>query len=146
MTWIDLIPVLLVIVAAVIDLRRREIPDWVWIAILVLMPLRVWWLWPQVALWHPLAGAVTALLIGCVVAGDDRFGGGDVKLFAALGAWFGIVAVIPLAMWCAIAGLLLAVVAALRGQKDYAYGPAIAIGVVVHWWIPDLLGRIGGWA
>ena len=89
---------------------------------------------------------MAALLLGCIIAREDRFGGGDVKLFAALGGWFGITAVIPLALWTAIAGLLLAIVAAARGDKDYAYGPAIFIGACVHWLAPDLLGRIGGWS
>jgi Flp pilus assembly protein protease CpaA len=142
---IDLIPVFFTAVAAVIDLRRREIPDWIWIAILVLVPIRLWFFWADLVWWHLPLGAFAALGIGCVVAGEDRFGGGDVKLFAALGAWFGLVAVVPLALWCAIAGLPLALIAAFRGQSDFAYGPAILIGVFVHWMVPDLLGRIGGW-
>ena len=142
---IDLLVVLLCLIAAAIDLRFREIPDSIWILIVALMPLRIWWLWPDVPTWHCVVGAVVALAIGGLVAGEDRFGGGDVKLFAALGGWFGIFAVVPLAMWCAIAGLVLAIVAAMRKQNDYAYGPAITIGVIVHWLVPDLLGRIGGW-
>jgi len=143
--WIDLFPVALTLIATVVDIRRREIPDWIWVAVLVLIPVRVWLLWPSITLWQLPAGAVVALLIGCVVAREDRFGGGDVKLFAALGAWFGLFAVVPLALWCAIAGLPLALIAAFRGKDDFAYGPAILIGVFVHWMVPDLLGRIGGW-
>ncbi|WP_162275890.1 prepilin peptidase [Roseimaritima ulvae] len=146
LVWIDFIPVTLTAIAALVDLRTREIPDWIWVVILALVPLKAWWLWPDVALWQIPVGALAALLISGLVAWGDRFGGGDVKLFAALGAWFGITAVFPLALWCAIAGLPLAVVAAARGQTDYAYGPAILIGVAVHWMAPDLLGRIGGWA
>ena len=146
LSWIDLVPIGLTAVATWVDIRRREIPDSIWVAILVLLPLRIWWLWPEIILWQLPVGAVVALVLSCLVARNDRFGGGDVKLFAALGAWFGITAVIPLALWCAIAGLLLAVVAALRGQTDYAYGPAILIGASVHWFFPNLLGRIGGWA
>ena len=146
MSWIDLVPVVLTLVAALVDVRRREIPDSIWVVIVALVPLRVWWLWPEIVLWQLPAGAVVALLLSCIVARNDRFGGGDVKLFAALGAWFGLFSVIPLALWCAIAGLPLALVAAARGKNDYAYGPAILIGVSIHWLMPDLLGRIGGWA
>ncbi len=142
---IDLFPIALTSVAAWVDVQRREIPDSIWIAILVLLPIRVWWLWPAVTLWHMPVGAVVALLLGVAVARNDRFGGGDVKLFAALGGWFGITAVAPLALWCAIAGLPLAIVAAVHGKKDYAYGPAILIGASVYWLFPNLLGRIGGW-
>ncbi|MEL7337208.1 MAG: A24 family peptidase, partial [Planctomycetota bacterium] len=102
---VDFIPIALTAVATVIDLRRREIPDWIWAAILLMVPVRAVVLWTDWVWWHSLLGAVVALILACVVAGNDRFGGGDVKLFAALGAWFGIFAVIPLALWCAIAGL-----------------------------------------
>ena len=79
-----------------------------------------------------------ALVVGC----GDRFGGGDVKLFGALGAWFGLFAVFPLALWIAIAGLPLAIVAAMRKQSDFAYAPAIFAGVCVHCASPDLIQRI----
>jgi len=95
-----------------------------------------------IAWWEHLAGAVMATGLGVVVGYGDRFGGGDVKLFGALGAWFGLYAVIPLALWIAIAGLPLAVIAAIRKQQDFAYAPAILLGVCVHVAAPDLLQRI----
>ncbi|WP_158222788.1 A24 family peptidase [Rhodopirellula sp. MGV] len=144
--WIDLLPVVMSVIASIVDLRRREIPDTIWIVILVMVPIRIWFLWPAVSPWHLVIGAIAALLLGCLVGRGDRFGGGDVKLFAALGAWFGIAAVVPLALWAAVAGLPLAIIAAWRGQTDFAYGPAIAIGVLTHWLSPNLLGQLGGWA
>lgn len=138
-----LIPIAVCGVAAVIDLRTREIPDGLPVALLALSPLEiafhsesVWW-------WH-LAGGTAALLIGALVAAGDRFGGGDVKLFTAIGCWFGLAAVIPIALWIAIAGLPLAILAKWRDQSDFAYGPAIFIGVLVHGMMPNLLGRVAG--
>ncbi|MEM8669868.1 MAG: A24 family peptidase [Planctomycetota bacterium] len=144
--WIDFIPVAVCCVAAFIDLRTREIPDSLWISLLLFIPIRLWFLTPEIVIWHLFAGGLVALALGCFVAFGDRFGGGDVKLFAAVGAWYGIYAVASIAMWCAIAGLILAVIALLRGKKDFAYGPAIAAAVAVHWFAPDLLAQIGGWA
>ena len=94
------------------------------------------------AWWEHLAGAIVATLAGLLVGRGDRFGGGDVKLFGALGAWFGLFAVFPLALWIAIAGLPLAIVAAMRKQSDFAYAPAIFAGVCVHCASPDLIQRI----
>ncbi len=145
LNWVDLIPVALTFVATMVDVKKREIPDWTWISIVALVPLRVWCLWPNVVPYQLVAGAIVALLVGCFVAKGDRFGGGDVKLFAALGAWFGLFAVIPLMLWIAIAGFPLALIAAFRRQDDFAYGPAILAGVAVHWAFPNLLGQIGGW-
>ena len=144
--WVDLLPVALVLVATITDIRRREIPDLIWIAIVLLVPIRVWWLWPEITIWHLPLGGFVALLVGCLVAGNERFGGGDVKLFAALGTWFGVGAVAPLALWIGIAGLPLAIAAALRNQNDFAYGPAILVATTLHAFVPNLLGRIGGWA
>ncbi|MEM7478385.1 MAG: A24 family peptidase [Planctomycetota bacterium] len=141
-SWIDLIPVLIVAIAAGVDLRSREIPDRIWLAILVLIPVRVCWLWPEINLWQLPVGGIVALLLACLIAQGDRFGGGDVKLFAALGAWFGLFAILPLALWIAIAGLPLAVIALLRKQEDFAYGPAILIGVLIHALNPNLLKQI----
>ncbi len=142
-TWlIWLLPIALCGFATVHDLRRREIPDWIPLLILAGTPLPwavgvadfVWW--------EHLAGAVIATTFALAIGYGDRFGGGDVKLFGALGAWFGLYAVIPLALWIAIAGLPLAVIAAIRKQQDFAYAPAILLGVCVHVAIPDLLQRI----
>jgi len=52
---------------------------------------------------------------------------------------------IPLSLWTAVAGLPFAVIAAMRSRRDFAYCPAILIGVCVHTIMPDLLQRIVGY-
>lgn len=136
------VPLLLCLVAAVWDLRTREIPDTIPLVLilgrLALLPIGggVWW--------HHLAGGIAAFILAAVASRGGGFGGGDVKLFAALGAWFGVFAVVPLGMWVALAGLPLALIAALRKLDDFAYGPAILGGVCVYVWDPNLLERIAG--
>ena len=135
-------PTILCGVASVIDVREREIPDWIPVAI-VAGTLVIWLSgFSNLDWWEHLVGALAATLGGLFVGRGDRFGGGDVKLFGALGAWFGLFAVFPLALWIAIAGLPLAIVAAVRKQSDFAYAPAIFAGVGVHCASPDLIQRI----
>ena len=138
---LDLIPLSICLLAAFIDLRTREIPDALPLALVITTPLYVLWSSGSVW-WQHLLGGCIAFVLAALLGRGDRFGGGDVKLFAALGLWFGLAAVIPLAMWIAIAGLPLAIIAALRKQKDFAYAPAILLGVVIHLADPDLINRV----
>lgn len=81
--------VLLLIAAAVEDVRTREIANWKNGAIALLAP--VWWaasglsLWPGVALQLAVAVAVFGLFVGAFWLG--QMGGGDVKLIGALALW-----------------------------------------------------------
>ncbi len=136
------VPVIICGIAVVHDLRSREIPNWLPLVILLLAPAHLVMTSSGSLWWQHVCGGLVALVTGMIVGHKDRFGGGDIKLFAALGAWFGILSVVPLALWIAIAGLPLAVAAAMRKQSDFAYAPAIFVGVCVHVAAPDLLSRI----
>mgnify|MGYP001038212071 CR=1 FL=1 len=62
----------------------------------------------------------------------DAFGGGDVKLLAALGAWLGLEGM--LAAIVVSCGLFF-VWAVIKRQRSGAYGPALAIaGIIVAFW------------
>ncbi len=137
-----LVPLSICAWAAWIDLRTREIPNRLPLLLLAALFLRLMLQQTIQPTWQHLCGGVLALTAGCVLARADRFGGGDVKLFAVLGAWYGIYAIPSLAMWIAIAGLPLAVIAAARKQISFAYGPAIFIGVCVQEGAPHLLQQI----
>lgn len=76
--------------AAVTDIRRREIDNWLNLAIALAAPA-FWWatslsLWPDVALHLGVALAAFAVAAGLFAIG--QMGGGDVKLIAALALWF----------------------------------------------------------
>lgn len=78
------------VVAAVTDFKRREIDNWLTLAIALVAPL-YWWasdlsLWPGVAI--QLGMGVAAFAIGALLFALRQMGGGDVKLIAALGLWF----------------------------------------------------------
>lgn len=59
----------------------------------------------------------------------DAFGGGDVKLLAALGAWLGVYGVLYVILSASVLGLLYAFV---KKKKSLAFGPMIALaGMIV---------------
>lgn len=59
----------------------------------------------------------------------DAFGGGDIKLLAALGAWLGVE---PLLFVIILAAVLFLAYAAIKRQRSGAFGPALAIaGIIV---------------
>lgn len=136
------LPIIASAIAMTFDLRTREIPDWISIALVLLVPIRWWVIGDSLPWWHYALGGGGALVLGLVIGRGDRFGGGDIKLFGALGLWFGVLGIFPLALWIAIAGLPLALIAAARKQSDFAYAPAIFVGVFVHCSLPDLIQRI----
>ena len=130
---------LLLVIAAVIDVRTFTISNRLNLAVAVLAPL-FWWsvgmpLWPDVAIQVGLAAAVFALFALAFYAG--MMGGGDVKLAAALTLWFSPLTTARFLVFMSIAGglLTLAVLARHRMQKKpgrprVPYGVAIAIGAL----------------
>ena len=147
-------------VSAVIDLVTRRVPNWLTFTILVvgltLAAVRV----TSVT----LAGALAGFLLGLLLMLPGHFigatGAGDVKLFAAIGTLLGPSATLMAFFYTAIAGGLLALVAAVRRRRlsttmertmtfvttgggnvadiedggannRFAYAPAIALGSLV---------------
>jgi prepilin peptidase CpaA len=128
--WLALL-LSLVFTAAYVDFRRYVIPKWITISLLlagvVLNGIRGGWLgWAGQAVWCLPSGWAWGILDGLLFAlagfatGFGLFfllwllrtcGGGDVKLFAALGAWIG-------PAWCLwVLGLSIVLVAILGTLK-----------------------------
>ncbi len=124
------IVLLLLIVATLCDLGTREIPDWISIAIalLALGSAAIGWL--GIGLILAAIGGVLGLAIGYSLFRFAKLGGGDAKLIAALGMFVGPVGLLIVLFGMAIAGGVLSLVAMLRGQRDYAYVPAITAGFI----------------
>lgn len=108
--------------AAGTDLKRREIDNWLNIAIALAAPL-FWWagglaLWPDIALHVGIAVAAFAIAAGLFAIG--QMGGGDVKLIAALALWFPPTAFVQMLIVMAVLGYLLTMgLGALRiGRED----------------------------
>ncbi|NVD45464.1 A24 family peptidase [Qipengyuania atrilutea] len=125
------------LVAAFTDLRRRQIDNWLNLAIAVTAPL-YWWasglsLWPDVAIQFGFALAVFAVLLGIYAL--RAMGGGDVKLLVALSLWIQPALFFKLLIIMALAGGLLTILMGVwhvtRRRKSklvIPYGVAIAVG------------------
>lgn len=126
-----IVPLLGVLWATAVDLRRREIPDEVSVGVLFWAFLAEWLGWLPFG-WSSLAlGCATGLVLGAVGFWLESFGGGDVKLLAALGASIGFPAVWSLLFWTAMAGGVLGLMAKWRGERELAFAPAIAAGFIL---------------
>ena len=122
---------LALILATIFDFWKRQIPDSIPIALFG-------WAVGTTAFgmssqgWISLAlGLGLGFAIGVFLFWLGGFGGGDAKLLAALGATLGPRALPAFLFYVAIAGGLLAAVALLRGKRDLAYAPALALGLLV---------------
>ena len=130
---------LLLVIAAVIDVRTFTISNRLNLAVALLAPL-FWWsvgmpLWPDVAIQIGLAAAVFALFALAFYAG--MMGGGDVKLAAALALWFSPLTTARFLVFMSIAGGVLTLIVLARhrmqkkpGRPRVPYGVAIAIGAL----------------
>jgi prepilin peptidase CpaA len=127
------VAMLLAALAAVYDLRKREIPDWIALSLVGGAVVSTAAGWSTVS-WLALAcGLGLGLVLTLPFYALGAFGGGDVKLVVALGAVLGPIPLLGTLFWMALCGGLLAVVALVRGHRDLAYGPAIALGLLLYW-------------
>ena len=128
---------LLLIVAAVIDVRTFTISNGLNAAVALLAP--VYWLsvgldpWPDMAIQFGVAAAVFALFAVTFFIG--MMGGGDVKLAAAMSLWFAPADTVKFIVLMSLAGgvLTLGILAWHRlrkreGRPEIPYGVAIAFG------------------
>ena len=135
-TMLGLLAIML-LVAAVIDVRTFTISNSLNLAIALLAPL--YWLsialplWPNAAIQLAVGAGVFGLLALAFYAG--MMGGGDVKLAAALTLWFSPASTLKFLILMSLAGgvLTLFMVALHRlrgrtGRPEIPYGVAIAFG------------------
>ncbi len=128
---------LLLVVAAVIDMRTFTISNGLNAAVALLAP--VYWLavgldpWPGMAIQVAVAAAVFALFALTFVIG--MMGGGDVKLAAALALWFAPADTLKFLVIMSLAGGVLTLVVLVwhrlrkrEGRPEIPYGVAIAFG------------------
>ena len=131
---------ILLVVAAVVDVRTFTISNSLNLSIALLAPL--YWLsialpiWPNAVIQLAVGAGVFTLLAGAFYAG--MMGGGDVKLAAALALWFSPASTLKFLVVMSLAGgvLTLLVVALHRmrgksGRPEIPYGVAIAFGGLV---------------
>ena len=127
MLWIILS---LVIVATICDLRTREVPDWIALAILTCAVLATAFGWSEIRWPGLIAGLLLGLACSAAVFYLGGLGGADVKLMAAIGSCRGAgrASAVDALLDRAWRAVLLALAAKSRGKRDFAYVPAIAAG------------------
>lgn len=125
---IAIVVIFLLAIACFCDFRSREIPDWIAVSIALLAvgaSLLGWW---DLSITWAITGGLVGLLIGYASFHFAKLGGGDAKLIAAIGWLVGPFGLLIVLFGTAVAGGVLALIAVSRGEKDYAYAPAIALG------------------
>ena len=154
-----LLPALLIIAAASDTLYLR-IPNWLTLGTALAffpMALATGMPWADLG-WHALSGLLL-FLAGFLLFQMRLFGGGDAKLMAAAGLWFGTQQVLPFLFFTVLAGGLLALAVAaismtgvhleITAEKlsrkfsevkpTVPYGIALAIGGILafrdSWWM-----------
>jgi prepilin peptidase CpaA len=151
---------LLMIAAGVGDAMTRRIPNWLTGVIAVaFFPLALGSGMGVASIAQHLVVGAALLLAGFLLFSFGLFGGGDAKLMAAAGLWFGYPNALPFLMYTALAGGVLAVAigllflvrwhAEIRGlwpglprgklKPDVPYGIALAAGAIFAspgaWWM-----------
>ena len=127
---------------ALIDLDTKYLPDDLTYPLLWggLVAAALGWTIPlPAALWGAVAGYVPLWLIAggfALLMKRQGMGGGDLKLLAALGAWLGWQAILPIILIASIAGLCVNVPRMMLGKHQrhtqYPFGPFLAAaGLVV---------------
>ncbi len=130
-SWIAPLAIMVMLtIATITDLRRRKVPRWLTVG-MILAGIIVAGVSGIEALEQSILGLVVggALLLPFVLLGG--FGAGDALLLAAIGTWQGWTFVLYAAVWMALLGGVLAIVALRSGHRNFAYLPAIALGTLV---------------
>jgi prepilin peptidase CpaA len=158
----------LMMVAAVSDCLSLRIPNWLTgLVALLFFPMALLTGMPLADFgWH-LLGGVILFVAGYALFSFGVFGGGDAKLMAAAGLWFGTDQSLPFLMMTVLAGGILAVAvmswslfvtfadlhglnmekgigkAASKIRPKLPYGLAFAVGAIVvypqSWWMVSAL-------
>lgn len=133
MAW-ALVFIWILLLLTEIDIRMELLPDLLTVPLLIAgFAFAVYggfWMLPAESVMGAVIGYVIPVFASSLFVwkNQDAFGGGDIKLLSAVGAWLGVeklMAVIILA--CVLFGLY----ALIMRKRQGAFGPAIAISAIV---------------
>jgi leader peptidase (prepilin peptidase) / N-methyltransferase len=131
----------LLVSMALIDLDTKYLPDDLTYPLLwggLLVAALGWTIPLPAAVWGAVAGYVPLWLIAsgfALLMKRQGMGGGDLKLLAALGAWLGWQAILPIILIASIVGLCVNVPRMVLGKhqrhQQYPFGPFLAGGGLI---------------
>lgn len=146
--WAHLLLAALLLAAAAQDVAQRKISNWLCLGVILVALAAIVALGPTGAVWQNALLFALLLALGIPLFATGWLGGGDVKLFAALGLWASFATVLPLVATILIAGGVLALGSilfrgkrALRHSKGIPYGVAIAVGAALVLLQPTLFAK-----
>jgi prepilin peptidase CpaA len=113
MTTVQAIIIAVALVACVIDLRERRIPNWLTFGAALAGVIFQVWTGGVDGLKTAALGWVVGAAIFFLPFALGGLGAGDIKLLAALGAWIGPIDILWLSVYTGIAGMVLAIVVSL---------------------------------
>jgi prepilin peptidase CpaA len=156
---VSLFPVLMIIAGAG-DALALRIPNWLTLTMAVLFfPMAVATGMPLGLIGQHVAIGFGLLIAGFALFSAGIFGGGDAKLLAAAGLWFGTTQTLPFIVFTALAGGLLAIAISIWSMTSMSweihdmpwtkrfrmlkpnvpYGYAFAVGAILafpqSWWM-----------
>lgn len=126
----------LLVIAAISDMRRYMIPNWLTLGIaLAFAASRFVSPFNLLDLSQRIAAAALLLLVGFILFARNLFGGGDVKLIAALALWLGLAALPRFLLLMSLAGgvlaLTLLLVRWMRSRSSEKLDHRIPYGVAI---------------
>jgi len=145
--WLAGLFAVLLVLAALEDMWRLKISNWICAAIIIAAFVAVGLAGPVVDLWQNVAVFAALLAIGTPLFTSGMMGGGDVKLLAATGLWFDLSGAGWMIVAVALAGGVVTIfvlilrmikwsqaardrIAVIRPKGGIPYGVAIAVGAL----------------
>ena len=113
------VTLLVVLYAAVSDVRALRIPNWTVLTVLALFAVSVPFT-VEAALVSALIGGAVLFVITLLLFFLRVFGGGDAKMIAALGLWLGVSGLATFLLVMSLVGAFLAMLAVVLQKSGYA--------------------------
>lgn len=109
--------IVMLLLAAIIDLRQRRIPNWLTAVLALTGLMQAWTAFATVTPLHAVLGLLVGGALTTALFVIGALGGGDVKLLAGTGAWLGPTGVFLVFIAEAVLGLAMVLIQAAHEGK-----------------------------
>lgn len=133
---LDIGLVVVLLLTIMTDIRERLILNVYTYPAMLLMGIGRWYLYEWNVWVHLVGGLIIGLLLSSVtLLMEGKLGGGDLKLFIALGFYFGIFDVIRVMLFSSLLGLCYGLIRLYQTKKrePFPFGPFIVAGTMMVW-------------